>query len=95
MVNTYPGPTIEYMCTEFSVDSSRCFPFKARTDTDTHEVADAADRSTHAHATAGVDNYFSCLLHFRVTSDMDAGRPCPACLYCTRVYVSVCVCMCV
>ena len=48
-----------YVCTKFGLDSSGRFPFRARTDkqTHTHTNADATDHPTHASATAGMGNY--------------------------------------
>jgi len=50
-VNASRGPAIEYMCTQFGVDRSSCFPFRPWTHTDTQTVTDTTDHSTHASAT--------------------------------------------
>jgi len=43
---------MEYVSTDFGVDSSSRFSFRMRTHTD--NVTDAADQSSHTSATAGV-----------------------------------------
>jgi len=51
-------PVLEYMCTNFGVDSSSRFSFVARTHTetltqrDTQSHRDVTDHSTHASATS-------------------------------------------
>ena len=45
------------MCTKLGVDSSRRFPFRARTNRQTDKQTDATERRTHAGGyTAGVSN---------------------------------------
>jgi len=50
-VNACRATAVEYMCTEFGVDSSSRFRFRARTHTDI--VTDATDDLIHALATGG------------------------------------------
>jgi len=53
-----PATTIEYMCTKFGVDSSRRFPFRARTDRQRSKQTRLSERPTHDGGyTAGVGNY--------------------------------------
>jgi len=52
--NACRGLAIEYMRTEYGVDSSVGFSFRARTVRHTHKVTDATDHHTHASATAGI-----------------------------------------
>jgi len=39
---------MDYMSTDFGADSSSCFPFRARTNTETDKQTDATERPTHA-----------------------------------------------
>jgi len=48
------------MCTTFGVDSSSRFPFRARTDTQTHTVTDATDHPNYGSATVDMGNNVDC-----------------------------------
>jgi len=56
-VSACRGPAMDYMFTDFGVDSSSRFPFRAQTSRQTDKQADATEHPTHAGGyTAGVGN---------------------------------------
>jgi len=68
MVNACSGPALDYVSTDFGVESSNRLPFRAHADRQTHVQTDATDSPIPTNSRSTTNVYISALLvHYKIS----------------------------